>query len=182
MSDPQQLFEILKATSGGAGVATDQAIDATTAAVALNGLVGFAFKDASGNVILPQLDSLGRIATVSNRGTPKHGNGELAAGSLTLAAVTAAEIVLTASKVYTSVQWKCSCRQASLFQLIQSDNAVETVVDEIVLGPGQYTYDFDLQQLQLTAGATGTQKLLVKAKSFELVSSLRATITALEVA
>lgn len=182
MADPRELFSTTKATSGGAGVPLDQAVDATTAAAALNGAVGFSFKDFSGNVILPQLDALGRIAVSSVTGTPVHQKGELAAGSLTLVAVTGASLTLTPTKVYTNVQWKGSCRQASLFQLIQTDDVTVTVVDEIVTGPGQYTVNFDLGDVELTAGASGTQTLSISAKNFEELSSLRGIITALEVA
>lgn len=182
MADPRELFSVLKASSGGAGVPLDQAIDATTPAAALNGAVGFAFKNAAGNVVLPQLDSLGRLPTTNVAGTPTSNKGELAAGSLSLAAVTGASITLTPSAVYTNIQWKGSCRQASLFQLIQTNDVTVTVVDEIVTGPGQYTVNFDLGDVQVTAGATGTQTLSIQAKNFEELSSLRGIVTALMVA
>lgn len=179
MADPRELFSVLKGASG-EGVPLDQAIDATTAASALHGAVGFAYKDDSGNVILPALDSLGRIPVSFNSGTPKAANGELAAGSLTIAVVTGAVITLTPSKVYSNIQWKGSCRQASLFQLVWNNNATEIVLDQIVTGPGQYTVGFDLVDLPVTAGAAGTQELKIKAKNFETLSDLRGTITALE--
>lgn len=182
MADPAEIFRILNGGSG-AGVAPDQAIDATTAAAALKGLVGFAFKDINGNVVLPQLDTLGRIAVTNVTGILKSsGAGELAAGSLTMVAVTAASITLNISKTYTNVSIGICARQDSLFQLIQLNDVTETVLQEFIVGAGQYSLIEQLFNLTFTTGATGVQKLLFKAKNFETLSSLRANLACLEVA
>lgn len=179
MADPNELFHILKDTDG-SGKSPDKAIDATTAAAALLGMVGFSFKDSSGNVVLPQLDSLGRLPVTASVGVCKYANGELAAGSLTLAAVTNAEIVLTASKTYEEVGVVISCRQAALYQIIWQDDATDNIIAEFIVGPGDYSESTQIHCFSFTAGATGTQKLKVKAKNFELLSSLRASIAVTE--
>lgn len=186
MADPKELFPILRDT-GNAGASPDKAIDATTAAAALLGLVAFAFKDASGNVVLPQLTATGRVPvdTEAFTGTHFKANGELAAGSLSLALVTSVEITISLLKVYSRFGLICSCRQSSLFQVIYVNDAsgtpTETVIGEAVVGPGQYTWsgDFPEWSLDTTAG-TGVQKIRVKAKNFETLSSLRATLSFFE--
>lgn len=180
MADPKELFGILKATTGGAGIATDQAIDATTAASTLNGLVGFAFKNSAGNVVLPQLNASGQLPVTLVVGVAKAATGELPAGSLTIVAVTSASITLTVNKVYNAISFLSSSRQASLLQLIWSNNGVDTVLAENVTGPGQYTLNWIGGSYAFTAGATGVQLLSVKAKNFELLSSLRSSISCME--
>lgn len=182
MADPAEIFRILNGGSG-AGEAPDKAVDATTAAAALKGLVGFAFKNSSGAVVLPQLDVLGRIAVTQNTGTEvSSGPGELAAGSLTMVAVTGAEIVGTVNKKYTNISIDICCRQDSLFQLFQLDDTTETLLKEYIVGPGQYSIVANLLNQTVTAGASGDQKIFFKAKNFETLSSLRASLSALEVA
>jgi len=46
--------------AAGLGVTLSNTLEGQDSA-GLNGAVGFAFKDASGNVILPQLDAQGRV-------------------------------------------------------------------------------------------------------------------------
>lgn len=182
MSDPRSLFAVLN-DGAGVGTAPDKAIDATTAAAALKGLVGFAFKDSTGKVILPQLDALGRVPVTSVVGVEVNSPaGELAAGSLSLVAVTGAEIDLTVDKKYTNLSIDVCSRQDSLFQLIWLDDVTETVLKEYIVGPGQYTIAVNLANQTVTAGASGDQKLFFKAKNFETLSSLRASLSALEVA
>lgn len=149
------------------------------AASGKEGLVAFAFKDSSGNLALPELDASGNIqVTFTDNACLKSPAGELAAGSATIAAVTNAEITLAASTSYKEIGFVVSSRRDSLFQIIQQDDATDTVLAEMIVGAGQYTVVGELHCLTITTGATGTQKLKVSAKNFEALSSLRATITA----
>lgn len=149
------------------------------AAAGKEGLVAFAFKDSTGDLVLPQLDASGNIkVTFTDNTCLKSPAGELAAGSATIAAVTGAEITLSASTSYDNIGFVFSSRRDSLFQLVQQDDATDTVIAEFIVGAGQYTIVGELHCLKITTGGTGTQKLKVKAKNFEALSSLRATITA----
>ena len=60
MADVNEIFYILADSSTGAGEAAISRIEGEAAA-GIAGLIGFAFKDSSGNVVLPQLDSQGRL-------------------------------------------------------------------------------------------------------------------------
>lgn len=153
------------------------------AAAGKEGLVAFAFKDSTGDLVLPQLNAAGAlpvseaITTTRKKSTA----GELAAGSSTLANVTGASITLTASKVYYGIHAVVSSRRDSLFQLVQVNDATSTVLAECVVGAGQYSFEMLFPDLEITAGATGTQTLKIMAKNFEALSSLRAVITVKEV-
>jgi len=146
---------------------------------AVDGSIGFAYKDSSGNLVLPSLDTAGNIkVTFVDRTCLKSPAGELAAGSASIVAVTGASITLAVSTVYDNIGFIFSSRRDSLFQLIQTDDATVTVLAEFIVGAGQYTVVGELHCFKITTGATGTQTLSVKAKNFEALSSLRATITA----
>lgn len=183
MVDEAELFNILD--DGGAGAAPTKKAEGDAAAGA-NGLVGFSFKDASGNVVLPVLTADGKLPVSSDAtGVCYYANGELAAGSLTLADITGATATLALEKSYSKIGAIFSCLQASLGQIVHVDDAagtpVETVLGEFIVGPGQYTIFSELECLILsTVGNTGTQELKIKGQNFRKASSMRASVSALE--
>jgi hypothetical protein len=187
MSDPKEVFPILDAGSG-VGASPSQAVDATTAAAALLGLVGFAFKDSTGKVVLPQLTALGQINVLTEigQGANKMAKGELAAGSAgSIVDVTGASITLSLAKKYKELGFVVSCRTDALFQIVHvNDSAgtpVETVMCEAQVGPGAFSFNGVLKSFLLdTTADTGIPLLKVKAKNFEVPSSLRATICVFE--
>lgn len=185
MVDEAELFNILD--DGGAGAAPKkmQEGDSPTAA---NGMLVFGFKDSSGNVVLPELDASGRVpVTPDAPGTCYYANGELAAGSLTLADITNATTALVLEKSYSKIGAFGSCLQASLFQIVHVDNdtvtPVETVLGEFIVGPGAYSFQAFLECFILsTVGNTGIQTLKLKGQNFRKLSSLRGSVSALEAA
>jgi hypothetical protein len=190
MSAVREVFNILADSTSGEGEPAISRIEGEVAA-GIAGLIGFAFKDSSGNVVLPQLDSQGRLPITSDAvaGDCFNNHGELAAGSATLAKVTGAEITLTAGKEYHKISATGSCLRTSLFEIVHIDDEgvtdTETVLEEFIVGPGQFTFQTDLDCLELdTTGGTGTIVLTLRAKNFAntptALSSLRGTITALE--
>lgn len=185
MVDPAELYNTLDDGSGG-GLAP-RARQEGDAAAALNGLIGFSFKDSSGNVVLPQLDASGRVPVTSDAsGTCLYENGELAAGSLSIADVTGAKITLTVTKTYSDIGMIICCLHASLFQIIHTDDEggggeVQTVIAEAIVGPGQFSFQGNMDCFILdTTGGTGTITLKIAAKNFRVLSSLRGALQALE--
>jgi hypothetical protein len=168
---------------GNSKVVIDHKDLAGDAAAGKEGLVGFSFKDSSNNLVLPTLLASGAIAVSAAVSAlrKKSTAGELAAGSATLANVTGASISLTVNKVYYGISAIICSRRDSLFQLVQVDDATSTILAEAIVGAGQYTFEMLFPDMQITAGATGTQTLKIMAKNFEALSSLRATLTANEV-
>jgi hypothetical protein len=190
MADVNEVFNIIADSSTGAGEAAISRTEGEVAA-AIAGLIGFAFKDSSGNVVLPQLDAQGRLPVTEDAaaGDCFNAHGELAAGSATLAKVTGAEIALTAGKEYHGISASGSCLRTSLFQVVHIDDEggadTETVLEEFIVGPGQFSFQTSLDCLSLdTTGGTGTIVLTLKAKNFgstpSALSSLRGTISTLE--
>lgn len=181
MSDVREVFPIL-ADASGAGVDVAQMQEGWSP-TGKNGLIGFSFKDASGNVVLPTLLGDGRLpVSFQSAGTKKTSRGEHASGSLTSVLVTGSTISLTASKQHSDLNIVCSSRRGALFQVIWNNNGAETILVDVVVEAGQYTVSASLNDLVFTTGAVGTQELYVKAYNFDKASGLRATLDILEVA
>jgi hypothetical protein len=183
MVDEAELFNTLD--DGGAGAAPKKMQEGDSPTTA-NGLIGFSFKDSSGNVVLPQLTADGKLPVTSDAsGTCYYANGELAAGSLTLADITNASATIALTKEYSRIGAIVSCLHASLFQIVHTDDVgvgdTETVLGEMIVGPGQYTWSEELTCFILdTTGGTGVQALKLKGKNFRKLSSMRGSIAALE--
>lgn len=183
MADLAQVFNILADDSTGAGEAAISRVEGEVAA-SKEGLIGFSFKDSSGNVILPQLNSSGAVIVDTQSGrTCLDANGEVAAGSTSITDI--ATITASLTKKYDNFGIICSCLRASLFQLIYIDDAAgtptETTLAEFIVGPGAYTVCCNITCLNTdTTGQTGTQEFVLRAKNFVSLSSLRGTIVCQE--
>lgn len=176
MSHVRESFPVLvDATGEGTDIRAMQVGDAPASK---NGLIGFSFKDSSGNVVLPTLASNGTLpVSLGAASTPKSVRNENA-GSLT--ALVVASLTLTASKVYEELCVTVSSYQETHFQLVQVDDATTTVIDDYIVGPGQYTFHADLCNTTITAGATGTQVLKIMGTNLKKASNMQARISAAE--
>lgn len=177
MADIREVFPVL-VDAADAGVSL-RAIQEGDAPSTKNGILGFAFKDSSGNVVMPQLNSAGELKVNSNASGTKRNNFASNTGSLS--DVTIATLTLTASALYREISLNVSCMRDSLFQVIKSDNAVETILDAVLVGPGQFSVAMDLSGIEFTAGATGAQLLFIRAKNLQNSSTMRARISAEEI-
>lgn len=179
MADEAPLFKVLQNGSG-----TAEAIDKVESGDApgtKNGLLAFGFRDSSGNVVLPQLTAGGAVIVDSgaSAGTMVHARGENA-GSLTT--VTIATITLSVTEVYNKIESVGSCLRETLFQIIHNDDGAEEIMGEFLVGAGQFSFHWESQSMSVTAGATGTQQLLLKAKNIDKVSTIRGNLCAFEAA
>jgi len=178
MADVRESFPVLEGASQ-EGLAL-RAIQEGDAPTSKNGILGFAFTDSAGNVILPQLTAEGKVpvdfegAGVSKSATS---NG-VVAGALTNTLI--CEVSLTASKTYGKVSARGACFREAIFQLIQVNDVTETILDEFIVGPGQFSYLCDLGQTEFISGATGAQKLQLKAMNLSKASDFRGSIACLE--
>jgi hypothetical protein len=179
MADENPLFRTLKDSSNVAH-AIDK-INSGDAPGSKNGLLAFGFRDSAGNVVLPQLTAGGAIPVDSNAamGTPIKIRGENA-GSLSAVAV--ATLSLTADESYDDIHANVSCLRETLFQLVQIDDATETVLADALVGAGQYSFHFDLGCVSITAGSTGTQSLVVRGINLDKISTMRANVCAYQAA
>lgn len=178
MAFEREVFPVLENGSGqGAALSQSQAGDAATGK---SGLTAFAFRDSSGNLVLPQLTATGKVAvdTGSSVGTCKKAFGKNATGSLT--EVTVATITLVNSKSYAEVASDVSCTRTAVYRIVHNNNGSETELGVIVVGPGQFTHNFYQPCLEFTAGASGTQELKVYGINLDKASQLSAAISCLE--
>lgn len=182
MADPRPSFAVLEDSATQAGLPLHKVLQGDALA-SKNALAALGFKDASGNLRYPVVDENdvqlvklagGYVANLSEK-------GELAAGSGTLADVTGAELTLQNSKVVNNVSLLVSCRRDALFQVVWVDDVTPTVLAEVIVGSGAYSLAELIPSLEFTTGASGDQKLKLMAKNFEALSSLRGTISAVEV-
>lgn len=178
MADEAPLFKVLQNASG-----TAEAIDKVESGDApgtKNGLIGFSFKDSSGNLVLPQLTAGGAVMVDSgaSAGTPLHARGANLTGSLTV--VTIATLTLAVDEIYDSIEAVGSCLRETLFQVIQLDDATETILGEFLVGAGQYSFHFNMDCIRITAGSTGTQSLLLKANNLDKISAIRGSVCAFQ--
>lgn len=180
MAEVKENFPIVADFSSEEGQSL-HSIQSGTAPSTRRGILGFAFRDSSGNVILPQLDSEGRVpVSFEGAGVEYAEAGELAAGSLTMVDITGASITLTTSKTYTTIKATVSCFRESVFQIIFDDNGTPTTLGKFRVGPGQYTFTWDGGKRKFTSGATGTQTLKVQGQNLDKVSSMTADISCIE--
>jgi hypothetical protein len=135
------------------------------------------FRDSSANLTAPQLDASGRLPVTFDAGTELYDRG-LASGSLTN--VDVATIVLTATEVYKGIEVVASCFRDAIFEVVQVDDATTTILADILCGPGDYSQLVTISNMIITAGASGTQELKVRAKNLNALSDFRATIATVE--
>lgn len=182
MADPRTNFPVLEDASTQAGLPLHK-VSEGAAVSGKNALAAMSFKDPSGNFIYPITDADGKVVVTSQADNIAHlsAKGELAAGAGTFTLVTGCTITLVAESEYRNVGFIVSCFRDAHFQIVQVDDATETVLAEVLCGPGCLTVSEQLEGLNFIAGATGTQELKVMAKNMNALSSLRATLVVAEV-
>lgn len=146
------------------------------------GLTAWTFKDSAGNLVHPQLNTEGAIVVTSEgAGIPKSAtsDGEVV-GALTLTLV--CEAALAVSKTHGKISASGSCFKETIFYLIALDDATEVILGSFIVGPGEYSFKLDLGATEFITGATGTQKLQLKAKNLNKASDFLGNIACLEFA
>lgn len=180
MADLREVFPILAdSAASGAGYDVTRAYEGFAASGVEGAVPSLVAKDSSGNLIFLQLDSQGRLPVTSVAGTPKSARGIKSGGSAAMADVTGSALTLTSTKVYTNIQCIVSCFRETVAKLVWNNNGAEVILADIIVGPGSYTYDFDLLNAEITAGA-GTQEIKVVAMNLDKLSDIRASVTCLE--
>lgn len=144
------------------------------------GATVWAFKDSSGNLVHPQLNSEGALVVSSEgAGVPRSAtsDGEIT-GSLTLTLI--CEVALSTDMTYGKIHAHGSCFKEAMFYLVQLDDATELILASFIVGPGQYSFMADLKSTEFASGATGTQKLQLKALNLTKASDFLGDISCLE--
>ncbi len=181
MSDLREVFPVLVDETTDEGKALTASVAGDTAAAKV-GSVGFAFKTHDGKLILPTLTSEGKLPVdMEGAGVPVSESSDgVVAGSLTTATV--CEIALVANKTYAKIKATGSCFRETIFDVVFQNDATEKIIGSMLVGPGSFTVHWDGGATEVVAGATGTQKLILKAKNLQKASDFRGNISALELA
>lgn len=184
MADIRTAFPILEDDSTGAGEAAISRTEGEVAA-AKAGLIGFAFKDSSGNVILPQLTSAGALP-VDTEGvnfTCLSADGEVASPVVDTES-DIATITLTDATVYNSIWVLVTASRWSLYRVYWIDDVggagTETDLGYLHVGPGQFTICCEMPCKEFTSGTTSELRIAGTAKN--QASTLRGNISVREIA
>jgi len=186
MADLREVFTTLQDSSTGAGEALISRIEGEAAA-AMEGSIGFSFKDSSGNVILPQLTTEGKILvdTEGFSGTCIYDEGEDAAPVVSTAS-DLATLTISLTKTYNNIYMQGSCLRSSLFELVHIDDVgvgdTETSLGKFLVGPGQFTVCCQsLCKTLDTTGGTGVQNIVLRGTNLFHASTLRGECSVNEV-
>mgnify|MGYP006276472221 CR=1 FL=1 len=183
MEDFRESFPILEDVSG-AGLAITRVFEGSAVSGVLNAVPAIIAKNAAGQLVFLSLDGQGRLPVTSEgTGIPVRARGELSDGNATsgMALVSGAEISLTANRTYSEISFVVSCTRETHAQLVFEDNGDDRIMTDVILGPGQYTFESDMPQDRITAGAVGSQKLKIVARNLGRASAIRASIGAIEI-
>jgi hypothetical protein len=184
MADIRTVFPILADSSTGAGEPAISRIEGEAAA-AQEGLIGFSFKDSSGNVVLPQLTSAGALP-VDTEGvnfTCLDAYGEDAAPVVDTE-TDLATITLTDATVYNAIWVLVTSSRWSLYRVYWVDDVggadTESDIGYIHVGPGQFSFCCEMPCKEFTSGTTSELRVAGTAKNQS--STLRASMSVREIA
>lgn len=182
--DIRPVFPILEDVSG-IGYGVTKVVEGSAASSVSGAIPAITFKDSNGNLVFPQLNNLGQLpVTFVGTSSPIRARGELACGNATsgMILVTGAQISFVAGDTYIGNSFVVSCMRETHAQLIWVNNGSDNILEDILLGPGQYTMQIDLPGDGITAGAVGAQTLEVRARNTTThASPIRASVVATHV-
>lgn len=160
MANQVEVFNILADSVTGEGEAAISRIEGEAAA-SIAGLIGFSFKDSSGNVVLPQLTDDGKISvTFDDPGVHIDDQATVTPAGLDTK-TTVVTLTLTASKEYSLKFLSAANTFTTFWEIEQTDDATTTTEHAFITGPGHYTEQINAGCLKFVAGATGTQELIL---------------------
>lgn len=146
---------------------------------AVPSLVG---KDPTGNLVYLNLTAQGELVTTGQpAGTKLRDVATVTAvvGTETLVA----EIALTVEKLSQDIKVIASNTFATLWKVYSDDDGTEVEIGQFLTGPGQFSFKFCDENLEVLAGATGVQRILVKGKQLiGAASDLHVNLSAFELA
>ena len=180
MSEKEEVFNILADSATGEGEAAISRIEGEVAA-AIAGLIGFAFKDSDGNVVLPQLTTDGKIP-VSSDAAGIHTEAQGTVTPVVAVRTLVATATLTALKQYSLKFLSVSSTQTVLWEVEQTDDATDAVRHKLITGSGDFTEQVNAGCLEFTGGASGTQEVKVYGTQIKgSASDMHATICLLQI-
>jgi hypothetical protein len=157
----REYFPVIE-TSDGEGASLLSRQDGVTSAATGNHMGVLAYKDSSGNDVKPQLSASGQVPVTFAAGTPSS-----ASANVTIAALNTEEDVvalpLANNDVVEASMAMGSSFMATEFKLYHDDNGVLTKLAEFIVGAGDFSHVANLDNISFTCGATGTQRMVLRA-------------------
>lgn len=170
MADLRSVFVNLEDSSTKEGLPLHKALEGEAIA-SKNAQGALVAKDSSGNFKYIEIDDAGNVkSSVVEDSAPLSAHGTHAgSGSF----VTVATITLAVGKVYRGLDWLVSCFRDAIFQIDQvDDTTTTTVLESIRVGNAMPSNSGALANFKITAGASGTQSLILKAKNLNATSDV----------
>lgn len=159
MSEKDEVFNVLADSATGEGEAAISRIEGEISA-AIAGMIGFAFKDHLGNVVLPQLTTDGKLPVSSDAaGVHSENQGTVEAVVNVRTLVTTAALIPT--KKYGLKFLSCASTQTVVWEVQQTNDASDNVRHVLITGAGDFTEQVNAGCLEFTAGASGTQEVRI---------------------
>lgn len=185
MADLAEVFPILVDSGTNAGESPVSRVEGEAAA-AQEGLIGFSFKDASGNVILPALDATGALpVSQAAGGVCKSDYGTNVGSTSAQDIATLDESVISVTEVYDRFEILVSSLRTALWQVVYIDDAngtpAETPLFSVHTGPGAFHMCCKLECLELdTTGGTGDQNIVLRGNNLVDGSTMYGTLACRE--
>lgn len=164
MVDIEPSFRVVEDGTTGAGEALQAREEGESHAG--NVLPAYVFKDSSGQAVLPSLDASGnlKVAEQGAGATVVSGGTTLLEASVTPNADNdVLTLTLVASTTYMNIDFDVASSSTTKWEVVQNDNASETVLATFLTGSGQQSYAIKQGKREFTTGATGAQELIIRA-------------------
>lgn len=175
MANIAELFNILHDAGTGGGAAPELRVEGDSPG---DGLNVFTFKDSSGNLALPSLNTNGDIGVSLDEGITRKKAVGVAVGIVATDVDVASITGLTVSKLHRRPFISVACTRTTLWSLVQIDDATTTILWYTITGSGSYSFSDYIEDLEFTTGASGTQTLKIVGNQLQSnPSNLYGTLT-----
>jgi len=183
-TDKPQAMPILEDLADNSGVSPAKVLEGDASA-AKRAFAALTFKDIAGNLQYAKVNANNEVVVSSESADVACLSASAkVTGSNTLEQ-TIATIILQQNKVYKKIGWVGSNFRQTEYRVVQISDVgvtdVETEITTFLVGPGDYTSSDQLDCLNFTSGAVGTQELRIVGLNKDAASDLRATLSVEEV-
>lgn len=171
MADLRPSFPVLEDYTSGAGLALHKVAEGDAIA-SKNALAGLIAKDPDDKFRYLKVDADGHLIVSNNPDIAIISDSGTHAGDKTTAQPIVT-LTLDTEKTYRNIDVSVSCFRDARFQVIQKNDAAETIlIDGLRAGPGCETFAHLFEKIEFTTGATGDQELILKGLNLDQASTM----------
>lgn len=181
MSNPIEVFNVIADNTTKEGEPLISRTEGELAA-AIAGLIGFAFKDHLGQVVLPTLTTDGKLPVSSDSGGTHIEDSQAVLPAPAKSRTATAVLTLVPDKLYKLNLISGACTQPVFWEVEQDDDGAQAIKHRFITGTGAPTHAVNAGCLEVTAGSTGVQTLTLYGTQISGPNSdLNGTICALQI-